>query len=427
MKVRTFHVKSMQEAIRSIKDTLGPDAVILSTKRVRSWDNGFGLLGGSVLEVMAAIEDDAAVPSPAPSLAQEEQSHPPLSRAPALPAEESRFQRTLQGAMETFAEKPKVDSRPASVLTGNFPPAHGRPQDRTGNQGTAIHSFQRVYEDLLAQGVEQLTAEGCLRELQETLVDPGSSQRSSSLQLLRTVLLSRIKTAGPLLSAGGEQKVALFIGPSGVGKTSTIAKLATQYGIVEQRSIALITMDTFRPAAVEHLRLYAEVLGIELAVAGSCEAARAAIDHAREAELVLIDTAGFNPYESVAAQRWRGLVNDASPIEAHLVLAAGTRVPDLVVSVSQCVDVPSLRLLFTKLDETTGYGGIFEATHRTGVPLSYWGTGQRVPDDLMQAQVDRLGDLLLGGQVKAPMQSANQTWDRQIEAAIRPGITMQAK
>ena len=229
-------------------------------------------------------------------------------------------------------------------------------------------------------------------------------------------------TAGPLLSTAGEQKIALFVGPSGVGKTSSIAKLATHYGIVEQRSVALITMDTYRPAAVEHLRLYAEVLGIELTVAASCEEARAAIARAREAELILIDTAGFNPYEPVAAQRWRGLVNGTLPMEVHLVLAAGTRVPDIVVSTSQCVDMPSLRLLFTKLDETTGYGGIFEATHRTGIPLSYWGTGQRVPDDLVQAQVNRLGDLLLGGQILTPGESHGQPWIRQATPAVTPGI-----
>ncbi len=426
MKVRTFHVKSMHEAIQSIKNTLGPDAVILSTKRVRSWDNGFGLLGGSVLEVMAAIEDDAAVPAPAPLLGEADLPHASDSHAPSLPAEESRFQKTLQGAMDTSGERPRTNARP-----GNSRPALVRAGDvRTtpvisrgrGESTGAIHSFQRVYEDLLAQGVEHATAEGCLRELQETLVEPGSSQRHSSLQLLRTVLLARVTTAGPLLSTAGEQKIALFIGPSGVGKTSTIAKLATQYGIVEQRSIALITMDTYRPAAVEHLRLYAEVLGIELAVASSCEEARAAIDQAREAELILIDTAGFNPYEPIASQRWRGLLNGPYPMEVHLVLAAGTRVPDLVVSTSQCVDVPALRLLFTKLDETTGYGGIFEATHRTGVPLSYWGTGQRVPDDLVQAQVDRLGDLLLGGQVRTAVLGSNQSWDRQAAQAIVPGI-----
>lgn len=288
------------------------------------------------------------------------------------------------------------------------------------SHSTTFQSFQRVYEDLLAQGVEHATAEACLRELRETLVEQGTSQRNSSLQLLRTVLLDRVTTAGPLLSTAGEQKIALFVGPSGVGKTSTIAKLATHYGIVEQRSVALITMDTYRPAAVEHLRLYAEVLGIELAVAASCEEARAAIAQAREAELILIDTAGFNPYEPIAAQRWRGLVNGALPMEVHLVMAAGTRVPDIVVSTSQCVDVPSLRLLFTKLDETTGYGGIFEATHRTGIPLSYWGTGQRVPDDLVQAQVNRLGDLLLGGQVRTPGEQNGQPWIRQAPPAVVP-------
>jgi flagellar biosynthesis protein FlhF len=289
-------------------------------------------------------------------------------------------------------------------------------------QATTFQSFQRVYEDLLAQGVEHATAEACLRELRETLIEQGASKRGSSLQLLRTVLLDRVTTAGPLLTAAGEQKIALFVGPSGVGKTSSIAKLATHYGIVEQRSVALITMDTYRPAAVEHLRLYADVLGIELAVAATCEEARAAIEEAREAELILIDTAGFNPYEPIAAQRWRGLVNGALPMEVHLVLAAGTRVPDIVVSASQCVDVPSLRLLFTKLDETTGYGGIFEATHRTGVPLSYWGTGQRVPDDLVQAQVSRLGDLLLGGQVRTPGEGHALPWLKQAAPAGAPAI-----
>src|SRR5687767_12062612 len=106
MKVRTFHVKSMHEAIQSIKTTLGPDAVILSTKRVRSWDNGFGLLGGSVLEVMAAIEDDAAIPAAAPLLGDHDRPDFSDSQPPALPAEESRFQRTLQGAMDNSIERP---------------------------------------------------------------------------------------------------------------------------------------------------------------------------------------------------------------------------------------------------------------------------------------------------------------------------------
>lgn len=419
MKVRTFHVASMHEAIRSIKETLGPDAVILSTKRVRSWDNGFGLLGRSVLEVMAAIEDDAAVPEAAPMLDDVEHDGPETVSAPAVSAEESRFRQALQGAMEhksekaTFMNHPLLTPPRQTQTSGTVTPATA--------QGTAVQSFQRVYEDLLAQGVEHATAEACLRELRETLVEKGASQRHSSVQLLRTVLLDRVTTTGPLLSTAGEQKIALFVGPSGVGKTSTIAKLATHFGIVEQRSVALITMDTYRPAAVEHLRLYAEVLGVELAVAASCEDAQAAIERAREAELILVDTAGFNPYEPIAAQRWRGLLNRGLPLEVHLVLAAGTRVPDLVVSTSQCVDVPSLRLLFTKLDETTGYGGIFETTHRTGIPLSYWGTGQRVPDDLVQAQVTRLGDLLLGGQVRTPGCGTKAAWDSQASSTVVPG------
>ena len=228
MKVRTFHVKSMHEAIQSIKNTLGPDAVILSTKRVRSWDNGFGLLGGSMLEVMAAIEDDAAIPAPAPLLG--EADRPDVSDSSRLRCrpEESRFQKTLQGR-HGYVRRPAANAEctpGAERHTGRLAEPWATSRGRTEGNGVAIHSFQRVYEDLLAQGVEHATAEGCLRELQETLVEPGSSQRHSSLHLLRTVLLARVTTAGPLLSTGGEQKIALFIGPSGVGKTSTIAKLS---------------------------------------------------------------------------------------------------------------------------------------------------------------------------------------------------------
>ncbi|MFO0730050.1 MAG: hypothetical protein U0361_03460 [Nitrospiraceae bacterium] len=144
------------------------------------------------------------------------------------------------------------------------------------------------------------------------------------------------------------------------------------------------------------------MLGIELSVAGTAEQVRAAIEEHREAELILIDTPGFVPYQSLADQRWRGVIGLGYPLEIHLVMSAGTRVPDLVAMASNCIDLPALRLLFTKLDETRGYGGIFETTHRTGLPLSYWGIGQRVPDDLVQAHVDRLGDLLLGGSLRAP-------------------------
>ena len=84
-------------------------------------------------------------------------------------------------------------------------------------------------------------------------------------------------------------------------------------------------------------------------------------------------------------------------------------------------------MLFTKLDETAGYGGIFEATHRTGIPLSYWGTGQRVPDDLVQAQVDRLGDLLLGGQVRTPATGTTPAWERETTPTCVPGIKTYAR
>lgn len=383
MKVRTFYAASMQEAISAIKQELGSEAVILSTRRVRKWGNAFGMLGSSALEVMAAIEEETAEQADAI-----EEKHPGRGDEPngIRGSADPMFERTFQAALNQAVQ-------PAA------PYARSNGQGSLTDVGDLSHSLQGLYQDLISQGIRQETAYRCLRELQDTLRDPDRTVPHFMLQLLRGVLMCGLRSAGPLLAADDCQKIVVFVGPSGVGKTTTIAKLAARYRLEEKRSVAMVTIDNYRPAAVEQLRLYANVLGVELATASTCDEARDSIGQLGQTELVLLDTPGFNPRHEQPWNGWTALTGLPYQIEVHLVLSATTRIQDIDAAVKRCIGAPSLRLLFTKLDETSGYGSIFEAGHHSGIPLSYWGTGPRVPEDLALAAPDRLTDLVLGATV----------------------------
>jgi flagellar biosynthesis protein FlhF len=419
VKVRTFYAASMQEAIRSIKQELGPDAVILSSRRVRKWGNAFGALGSSALEVMAAIEEEAT------HFADEvrHDSAPDETMNQAGKPDDPSFERTFQAALHQAAQ-PAFSSL-ASNGQGPLGAAGVRdhrsteeihspqcPVVRDSGQSHAprdlSQSLQSLYTELLSQGLRHSTAYDCLHELQQTLRNPDRTAAHVTLQLLRGMLGTRIQAAGPLLDAGDGRKIALFVGPSGVGKTTSIAKLAAQYRLEEKRSVAMVTIDNYRPAAVEQLRLYANVLGVELMTASTCDEARDCIGQLSQTELVLVDTPGFNPRHSEPWNGWTALTGLPYDVEVQLVLSATTRIQDIDAAVKRCGGAPSLRLLFTKLDETAGYGSIFEAAHHSGVPLSYWGTGPRVPEDLMPAAPDPLVDFILGATVPVNEESTRR-------------------
>lgn len=439
MNVRTFYANSMTEAIRAIKEELGPDAVILSSRRVRKWGNAFGILGSSALEVMAAVEaEPIGIGEDERGTAHQE----PQERSAVRPgAAESGFQASLQAALRptsqsiahyaqaTSAERSTEPAgrSSAGIGEGNRPRLDREPSatvSPASPKDLAV-SLQGLYADLLGQGLRAETAHRALRELQNTLRDPDRTVPHFMLPLLRGVLASRLRAAGPLLGAHDCQKVIIFVGPSGVGKTTTIAKLAAHYRLEEKRSVAMVTIDNYRPAAVEQLRLYANVLGIDLAIASTCDEARACIGHLGQAELVLVDTPGFNPRRREPWDEWKALAGLPYQLEVHLVLSATTRIQDIEAAVARCAEAPGLRLLFTKLDETCGYGSVFEAGHQTGIPLSYWGTGPRVPEDLALAEPDRLTDLILGSTV--PIREAPEKHTADGRPPSRAAVARQAR
>lgn len=417
MKMKVFHADTMHDAIRAIKEELGQDALILSTKRVRRGSLPFSIFGRSLLEVTAATDSiaDQAVP--------DHQATPQVAQGDALSVESQRepspaFQDTLSallhsnkpsesGGTNVRIPSPTTKPGPRSASQGRF--RHLKNEllelqqlltsslpDESQTAGSSFPApLARACRLLVAQGLRPSTAESLCLALRRRLAQESLQSDSEIQDALHRLCVEQIRVSGPLLDAANDYKVAMFVGPSGAGKTTTIVKLAAHYRLQENRSVALITLDTCRMAAIEHLRMYANVLGVPLETAQTTADVVEGMRRHRQASLILIDTPGFGPSETAQLMNLGQLKEQYGSIETHLVLSATTRMQDLRRTVARHNACAPSRLLFTKLDETEEYGNLFELAYQTTLPLSYWSNGQRVPEDFELAASARLADLLL--------------------------------
>jgi flagellar biosynthesis protein FlhF len=257
--------------------------------------------------------------------------------------------------------------------------------------------LKAAYDWLVDSGLDADVVFTLVKELQDSL-PAGDEQLAATLRTSVLDLMAReLTTSGPLLDAQGGPKAVMLVGPSGVGKTTTIAKLAALYALRQKRRVALITLDTYRVAAVEQLRVYGSILGLCVDVALTCEDLAGMLRMRKSADLILIDTAGRSPLDQAALRELQQQVGPNREVEVHLLLSAATREADLAVVLNRFMTLPVKSLIFSKLDETTQYGSVFNVLHQTGLPLSYVSTGQRVPEDLEVATPKLLADLLLDG------------------------------
>lgn len=204
--------------------------------------------------------------------------------------------------------------------------------------------------------------------------------------------------AGPL-RRGGPRVVAL-VGPTGVGKTTTVAKLAAQAALVERRAVALVSLDQYRIGGAEQLAHYAELIGISMQTAHDAESLGLALDRLRDADLVLVDTAGRAPRDRAAVvELARTLQRTTEPVEVHLCLGAGTGDLEMAAILDRLSALRPVRLTMTKLDEAVRAGSVVAAQVMSGLPFAYFTTGQRVPEDVEVAGAERLSALLCGEEV----------------------------
>ncbi|MCA9115072.1 MAG: flagellar biosynthesis protein FlhF [Planctomycetaceae bacterium] len=252
-----------------------------------------------------------------------------------------------------------------------------------------------LYTELIDAEMDHELARHLMTQLSETCSRTELQDTARARTMLTALVEARLQCSGPIEVTPGRQKVVALVGATGVGKTTTIAKLAANFRLRDEVRIGLVTVDTYRIAAVEQLRTYAEIIDLPMKVVAGPHEMQQALDELAGLDLILIDTAGRSPRDDLQIEELRSLLAAARVDEVHLVLSMSSGLRSLKTSVEKFASASPSRLILTKLDEATGMGPLLSIASQTGLPVSYLTTGQGVPDDIEPAGNTRLARLIL--------------------------------
>ncbi|MBD2862771.1 flagellar biosynthesis protein FlhF [Paenibacillus oceani] len=424
MRVKRYVVDSMPDALQKIRTDLGKDAVILNTKEIRS--GGFlGLFGKKKIEVIAATDAGQAQPAP-PAMS------PAAFKTP--PAAGAQLAKLIEEASAAAAKKSAaVPSAPTALMEEPVIPPVARPSPvREVREGREIREVrERGKEDLLLDEIKsmkemmsRLTASAAERpryperllkferlllehEVSPDLVEkllgkaaeefegefsPKTDEYAYELikQQLKQILYTPYNKG-----IASDTRIAHFVGPTGVGKTTTIAKLAAEQVLKEKRKVGFITSDTYRIAAVEQLKTYANILNVPLEVVFSPQELARAFQSLQDCDIIFMDTAGRNFRNQMYVSELNALLQSKGKSETFLVLSLSSKYKDMKAITDNFAKFRLDKVLFTKMDETNSYGSIVNLLYDFPLQLSYITNGQNVPDDIVETNEDRLIDLLL--------------------------------
>jgi flagellar biosynthesis protein FlhF len=404
MKLLTFRAATMPKALVQVKRELGSNAVIVQT-RTLSQGGFMGLGKRQAVEIVARKNQNNSSPRKksvmrSDKLRQHYAKASDVSATIATPPI-NRIKKYNRESLPTkeiarLPEDFKKDMANIKEMVERL--VKQQRQSRSPNMPDQLFD---IYVNLIQQEVTDELARELMANVQKDL--SGSQMENPFLisRKLSEMMESTIRTVGPIAcNLNGSPRTVALVGPTGVGKTTTVAKLAANFKLKENKKVGLITIDTYRIGAVDQLRMYAQIIDVPLKVVLTPQDLREAIATMDDMDMIFIDTAGRSQNDELKIQELQSFLSLVNPDEIHLVLSTTGHQANLISAAEKFKKVGSDRVIFTKLDEAISLGVIFSVLRKIDVSLSYLTTGQDVPADIEIASPGKLVNRILRTETK---------------------------
>lgn len=374
MRLKTYIVNNVTEAIPMIKKDLGSDALILNTKKVKT-GGVLGFFKSEKLEVIAAVETKAP-----------EKTKPKAASNPALKAAENQ---QVAFSVPAVNEVPMTHELLDEIKGIKQFMLQVMEEDRLPS------ALKGLNKQLMEQGVSKDIQSGLYAELMKELENNPQMTEAQVHEFARREIIHLIQSRQQA-PVDKSPEIVCFIGPTGVGKTTTIAKIAADFILREDKKVGLITSDTYRIAAVEQLKTYADILNIPIEVVESASDLNRAMEVLNDCDIILMDTAGRNYQQKQYIEELEAMLNDKSKVQINLVLSLTSKYEDMKKIVDNFQTIIMDELLLTKKDETSSSGAILNLICHYAIPIRYIANGQNVPDDILMVTPELIANFVLG-------------------------------
>ncbi|MEA1976254.1 MAG: flagellar biosynthesis protein FlhF [Bacillota bacterium] len=384
MKIRRFTGRDMNEAIIKVKSELGMDAVILNSRKIKQ-PGLFGFLKKKIIEVVAAIDEEYKIETKYSS--------------------KSKIKAKLEAKADDKDDKEKDNQTDEKIdkltlLVENLEKKielidnkeNGEKEIAEINNETSNNRYIKL---LMGNDLSEKLSLQIMKQVNKR-ISVDTNNEKTVLNAMKIVIKDYLGKPEVILTDYDKQKIFMFVGPTGVGKTTTLAKLAAKLSLRENKKVGLITSDTYRIAAVEQLKTYSEILGIPLSVIYETNEMEDAINDFKDKDFILIDTAGRNYKDKILREELEDMIGCMNQPEVYLVLSLVADYKNLVNVIKSYEFINDYKLIFTKYDEAVTFGNILNTKMYANKKLSYITNGQSVPDDIEVLNVDVLTDIIVG-------------------------------
>ncbi|QST01601.1 flagellar biosynthesis protein FlhF [Pontibacillus sp. ALD_SL1] len=373
MKVKKYRAPTMPEVMKQVRNELGSEAVILNSKEIHN--GGFlGMFKKKSIEVVAAIDPE-----------------------PKRDSEQTYTMQPMQRSSQGSSSK--------DIRTDQSQNVYDELQELKKLMKTQSTSSPLVYPGVLQKLYTQLIDQEVAERIAKSLIDPlvehyyvakGDVDIATAKEWVKERLCSELEGI-PFGGIDFNKKYIHLVGPTGVGKTTSLAKIAAESVLSHQKRVAFITTDTYRIAAIDQLKTYAKILDVPIEVAYNLDDYKKAKEKFSDYDIVLVDTAGRNFKDEKYVQELKETVDFEEELETYLVLSITSKAKDIEEIYKQFNSVPLKRLIFTKVDETSHYGAMVNMMMKYNIGVAYLTDGQNVPDDIREASSKSIVSKLVGG------------------------------